>query len=121
VHANLVGPSGPRRDAAEGEPAETLDDLVEAARLLGVLLVPLEYGHLHAVAAVVADAPLDVIAVAVQHAGGDGHVLLENLAVLEQGAQLAVCRLFLGDKDDAAGVAVETVDDARPVVAVGVA
>ena len=60
-----------------------------------------------------ADAALDVIAVAVEHARGDGHVLLEDLAPLELHAQFAVRHLFLGHQDDAAGVAVEAMDDAR--------
>ena len=60
---------------------------------------------------------LDVVAVAVEHARGDGDVLLEDLARLELHAQVAVRLLLLGDEDDAAGVAVEAVDDARPVVA----
>ena len=66
----------------------------------------------------VADAAFDVIAVAVEHAGGDGDVLLEDLALLELHAQVAVRLPFLGDEDDAAGVAVEAMDDAGPVVAV---
>ncbi len=69
----------------------------------------------------VADARLDVIAVAVQHALGDGPILLEHLARLELGAEVAVRVFFLGDEDGAAGVAVEAVDDARPVVAAVVA
>ena len=73
--------------------------------------------HLDAVVRVVADPALDVVAVAVEHAGGDRDVLLEDLARLELHAQVAVRRFLLGDEDDAAGVAVEAVDDARPVVA----
>ena len=78
-------------------------------------------GHLDPVVRVVRDPRFDVVAVAIEHAGGDGDVLLEHLARLELHAQVAVGLLVLGDQDDAAGVAVEPVDDARPVVAVQLA
>ena len=68
-----------------------------------------------------ADAAFDVIAVPVEDAGGDGNVFLEHLAVLELQAQLAVRRFLLGNQNDAAGVAVQAVDDTGAVVAVQVA
>src|SRR5207253_4644170 len=116
--ANLVSAAGPRENAAKGVAAEALDHLVVATRLLTLLLViAVNDGHLDAVGGVVADAALDVIAVAVEHALGDGPVLLEHLARLELVTEVAVRLLFLGHQDDAAGVAVQPMHDARPVVA----
>src|SRR5260370_34485724 len=115
-------PPRPRVDAAETEAVETLDHLVIAARLLADRLVlVVEHRHLDAVVRMMADAALDVIAVPIEHPGGNGQVLLEDLAQFELHAQFAVAKLVLGHEDDAAGVAVETVDDARPVIAVQMA
>src|SRR5690606_2542288 len=120
VDPDLVGPAGAGLDAAVGVAGEALDRLVVGAGVLGVLVVVAD-GHLDAVAGVVGDFPLYVVAVPVEHAGGQGDVLLEDLAEFELQRQLAVGLLLLGDQDGAAGVAVEAVDDAGAVVAVVVA
>src|SRR5467141_2195051 len=116
MDANLVGPPRARGNAAEGETAEALDDLVITARLLAVFLL-FRDRHLDAVVRVAGDAALDVVAVAVEHAGRDRLILLEDAPLLELEAEVAVGHLVLGDQDDAAGVAVEAVHDPRAVVA----
>jgi len=63
------------------------------------------------------DPPLDVVAVAIQHAGRNGLVFLKNLARLELKAQIPMALLFFGDEDHAAGVAVEAVHNAGPILA----
>src|SRR5262249_51628751 len=117
VDADLMSAAGLGLDADKSEAAETLDHFIEAARFLPLVLVVGD-DHLDAVVLVVADAALDVVAVAVEHALGDGHVLLEDLARLELHGQVAMGSLFLGDEDDAGGVAVEAVDDAGAIVAI---
>ena len=57
------------------------------------------------------DPAFDVIAVAIEDAGRDGRILLEDAAAFEHGREFPVRPLFLGDEDDAARVAIETVDD----------
>src|ERR1700737_43553 len=89
--------------AHEGIAAKAPLPLVVRARLLAFLLVVGD-DHLDAVVRMMADAALDVIAVAVEDALGDRDVFLEDLAGLELHAQGAVGLLFLGDEDDAAGV-----------------
>src|SRR5262249_8929744 len=121
VDADLVCPSRPRLDAAKAEAAETLDHFIVTHRVLAVVIVLVGDRHLDAVVRVMGDAALDVIAVAVEHSRRQGDVFLENLALLEQHAQITVRLLLLGYKDDAAGIAVETVDDAGAVVAVDAA
>src|SRR5437899_2467131 len=115
MHANLMRPAGARLNTAQREAPEAFDDLVKAARLLAVFLVVGD-GHLDAVARMMADPPFDVIAVAVEHAGRDGDVFLEDFAVLELQAHIAMRHLVLGYENDAAGVAVQAVDDAGPVI-----
>src|SRR5262249_35676658 len=121
VHANLVRAARARLDAAERVTAKTLDHFVETARLLAFVVLVIENGHLDAVAGMVADAFFDVIAIPVEDAGGEGEILLEDLAALELSAEVAVGGLFLRNEDDAAGVAVEAVDDAGAVIARDVA
>src|SRR5437660_12202978 len=111
---------GAWRDLTERVAAEALDYLVIAARLLALFLLLRDH-HLDAVVRMLADAAFDVVAVTVDDAGGDGEVFLEYLAILELQAQLAVRLFFLGNEDDSARVAVQAVDDAGPVVAVGMA
>ena len=114
-------PPGARLDAAKGETAKALDHFVIAARILGVFVLVVGDGHFDAVVGVVADAAFDVIAVAVEDAGRYSDVLFEDFPHLKLHTEIAVRRVLLGDDDDAAGVAVEPVDDAGPVVAVEVA
>src|SRR5262245_30400367 len=115
MHADLVRAARARLNAAERVAAKPLDNLVETARLLARLVSLIVELHLHAVVGMVADTFLDVVAVAVEHARGEGEIFLEDLAALELGAEVAVCGLFLRDQNDAARVAVETVDDARTI------
>src|SRR5690348_2207039 len=114
-----MGTAGTRLDAAKTEAAEPLDHFVIAYGILAVVFLVVADDHLDAIARMMSDAALDVIAIAVEHAGRQSDVFLENLALLEQLAQIAVRLFFLGDEDDAAGVAVEAMDDAGAIIAVG--
>src|SRR5262249_39351785 len=114
VNTNLVRPAGPRMDAAERIAAEPFDHLVEAGRFLAVVFLVRDR-HLDAVFRMMGDSPLDVIAVAVEYAGCNCHVFLKDLTQLKLHAEVAVSRFVLGDENDAAGVAVEAMNDAGPI------
>src|SRR5438552_11247460 len=118
MDADLVRASRARVDLAQRVAAETLDHFVITACLLAFVIILIGHGHLDAVVRMASDLALDVVAVPVDDASGDGRVFLEDLAMLKLVAQVAVGELVLGNEDDAARVAVEPVDDAWPVVAV---
>ena len=116
VDADLVGPARLRLAAHQGEAPEPLDHLVEGHRLLAAVLGAADR-HLLAVGRVEADRPLDVVAVALGDARHQRQVFLVDRPLLELGGELAVGQVVLGDEQQARGVAVEPVDDPRPVLA----
>src|SRR5262249_11768114 len=120
MYPNLVRSAGARMNPAKRVAAETLDHLVVAARLLAVFLF-VENGHLHSVLWVPADPAFDVVAIPVEGARRDGDVLLEDFAALELVAQVTVRLLILGYENHAAGVAIQPMDDTRPMLAADVA
>src|SRR5262249_13524868 len=87
--------------------------------LANLFIIFIEDRHLDAVVRVLADAAFNVVAVAIEHSGGNRRIFLEDLAQLELHAQLAVGELILGDQDNAAGVTIEAENDAWPVFAAG--
>ena len=114
VDADLVRSPRLGVDPAKAVAAEAFDRLVVAGRFLAVVFVLGDH-HLDAVVRMAADACFDVVTVTVEHAGGDGQILLEDLAVLELQGEILVDQLVLGHEDDAARVAVKAMHDARPV------
>ena len=60
-----------------------------------------------------ADRPIDQVAIQPRPAADDGKILLLDRAMLELQGQLVMGPIVAGHEDDAAGVAVEAVDDAR--------
>ena len=112
VDADLVGAAGLRLAPDQREAAEPLDDLVERHRGLAAVLRRADR-HLLADGRVEADRPLDVVAVALRDAVDQRQVFLVDLALLELQRQPAVGQVVLDDDQQAGGVAVEAVDDAR--------
>src|SRR5207244_11178038 len=106
--------------AAQREATQSLHHLVIAACLFAVFLDVGDH-HLLALAGMLGNPPFDVIAVAVEHAGGDGLIFFENLAGLELKAQVPVGLFFFSDENDTAGVAVEAVNDAGSIFTSGLA
>jgi hypothetical protein len=120
VDADLVRPPGPRLYLHQRVPAEPLQHLVVAARVLGVRVGGVGGSdHLLPLPRVVLEPRLDVVAVPPQLAGRQGDILLVDLARLELQRQFPVRHLVLGDQDDAAGVPVKPVDDPWAEGAVG--
>ncbi len=90
---------------------KTLDDFVLGDCLTGVGIVAADRFFL-ADFGVVADRFVDDVAVVVEHAGDDGEVLFFDVTRFELLGQSVVGLVILGDGDDAAGVAIESMDDA---------
>src|SRR5262249_35186375 len=120
VDANLVGSPSARMDAAERVAGESFDYLVKARRFLAVVLLVC-HDHLDAIVGMMADASLNIVAVAIQVAGRDGDIFLEDLPQLELHAEVTMSHFVLGHENHPAGVAVEPVYDASPVVTVDTA
>ena len=116
MDADLVRAAGLRKDADDGETVEPLADFVERLRGAARRVVAAD-GHLLPLLRMHADGAVDEIAVAVRPAGDDREILLLDRAVLELEGQFVVRPVVAGDEDDAAGVAVEAMDDPRPQLA----
>ena len=113
MNANLVRAAGLRKNADGGETVEPLADLVERLRRAARRFVA-ENGHLLPLLRMHADGAIDEVAVAVRPAGDNGEIFLLDRAVLKLEGEFVVCAVGAGDEDDAAGVAVEAMDDSRP-------
>ncbi len=113
MNANLVRAAGLRKDANDGEAGEPLADLVERLRRAARRIVA-EDGHLLPLLRMHADGAIDEVPVAVRPARHNGEILLLDRAVLKLEGELVVRPIGAGDEDDAAGVAVEAMDDSRP-------
>ena len=121
MDANLVGAAGFDADADERELAEACfeapDDFVVrdgGARVLGRAC-----GHAGAAHGVAADGGGDGSLLALDATVDKGDVGLADLARREELGELAVGGVVFGDDDEAAGVLVETVDDAGAKFAAG--
>ena len=110
MDANLVGSAGLRFAPDQGEIAEPLEDFVERHRGLAAVLEGAN-GHLLADGRMEADAPIDVIAVALRDAVDQREILLVHFAQLELERQASMGQVILGDHEQPRRVAVETVDD----------
>src|SRR5262245_7543344 len=97
--------AGARLAANERVAGEALQNLVERRRFLAAVGL-IGGDHLDAIVRMVPDAPLDVVAVAVERSLRERDVLLEHLPGLELHAQRAVRLLLLGDEDRAGRIAV---------------
>src|SRR6218665_436342 len=110
VGADLVGASGLELDAQQRAAGELLDDLEMghgAARLIGA------GRHDGAVAAVAPDRSVDTAAARAWATGDERQVLALDLALADRLLQRGVDGLGAGEHEQAGGVAVEAVDDAR--------
>ncbi len=116
VDADLVGPPGPGLAADEGEASEAFEDFVEGGCLLAAVVEGSD-GDLLAVGRVEAEGLLDVVGVARGGPVDQGEVFLADRPGFELAGELAVGPVVLGDDQEARGVAVEPVDDPRPVLA----
>ena len=116
VDADLVRAAGLRLAPDQREIAEPFDDLVERHRGLAAVLGGAD-GHLLADRRMEPDRPLDVIAVALRGPVDQRQVLLVDLPQLELETQPAMGQLVLDDDEQAGRVAVEPVDDPRPMLA----
>lgn len=111
VEADLVGSTGFRTREHQRVADEALHDFVfgEGLAPRGVLATD---GFFLAVGGMRTDWLVDDITVAVGDAGHDGEVLFGDAAGFELCGKGIVCPIMLGDDDQAAGVAIESMDDA---------
>ena len=113
VYANLVRAAGLGHRADRGKSAKPLGHAIEGLRRAAFLFVA-DRGHLLAVFRMYGNRAIDDVAVHLGRAGHDGKIFLLDRARLELDRQPAMGLVVPGHEDRAAGVAVETMHDARP-------
>ena len=111
MKADLVGAACLGEGSQKGHSFESLFDFVKSLGGAARGVVGAQ-GFAFALRGVVADGVVDEIAVAVGAAHDDGQVFFADGSVFELGGEVGVGGVVFGDDDCAAGVAVETVDNA---------
>lgn len=121
VYADLMGASGFDSHAQERGRAEGLhyfiagEGFFPARVAFGV--AEGEGGHFFAVAIAASDPRVDGAGCGARGAPGEGDIFLLRRAIFELVREGVECAVILGDDHDAARVAVESVDDAGPLLA----
>ena len=115
MHSQLMSAPSRRQKPHKGKAAKSLGNLVKSHRFAGrstgrANSHPLTRPWIHA------DIRFDVVAVQLQATTNDGHVFLAHRATLELAAQAVVDSIIPGHDDHAAGIAIKSMHNPRPVV-----
>ena len=114
VDADLMGPSGFGKNIQLSETRPTAADFEtrDGGSAGGMARAD---GHFLALIRMRSDRLLDAIAIAIGRGADQRDVLFAHRAAGELAGELQVARVVFGDEDQAAGVAIESVDDPGPL------
>ncbi len=110
MNPNLVRSAGLGVHLQKAKPLESLGDLIHRF-CIATALMSRANGHFVALVRVMANRKTDPVAVEVFVANGNGQILFADLSRFELRGKFEVHGVGLGDRDDAAGVSVESMND----------
>ncbi len=118
VDSDLMRPSGLRLCVQQRDAAVSLGDFEKCYGGSGGGVVFADR-HLFPLVGMRTDRAIDQVAIAIGRWGDRCPVVLLDRPMFELLGELRVCEVVLGDQYDAAGIAIQSVDDARSVPAAG--